>query len=756
VDVVLTARGARTAHLVAVRHVIASALCSRQREIDERLGEVVLRPHQRAAAARLVTLIGIHGGAMLAEPVGVGKTFTALAVAAAFGGRALLVVPAALRQMWTESLAQCAVSATLVSHEELSRGRRPAGEFEIVIVDESHRLRSPLARRYDVLAELCRLSKVLLVTATPVQNSRTDLAVQLALFLGRAVWQMSDDELAAHVVRGRPGDSDGRPTLAGPHLVSLDADDDCLDELIALPPPVPARDETIAAALLSYGLVHQWTSSRAALERALQRRRARGLAMSAALDAGRQPTRAELSAWSCADDALQLAFPEIVAEETLAPDSNSAALREALERHRAAIESLLGRLRSAPNPDDARAAALRRIRAAHPGERIIAFCQYTETVNSLRAKLARDAGVAALTAQAGRVAGGRISRDEILAQFTAGNPAARDNPAERIELLITTDLLSEGLNLQNASVIVHLDLPWNPARLDQRVGRALRLGSPHPVVTVYLLAPPAAAERLVRIERRLRDKLCIAQRTIGIAGRILPSPLGVSPLPNDGEHGLAEQRTAVSNALRQWLAPGCTLPGDASLRVAAAASERTGFLALVRDGDDLHLVADIGAGIESSSPALLAALAACNGVPAVVDASRHSRVLAQLTTWLAARAGESLVDFRAAGTARNRRLALERVARMLARAPRHERATLAPLADAVRAVATAQLGEGAERILGDLVKAQLPDEAWLRSIATFSALNVRGTDAGAAHARAAATVQAGRLVALILFGPPAL
>jgi superfamily II DNA/RNA helicase len=90
-------------------------------------------------------------------------------------------------------------------------------------------------------------------------------------------------------------------------------------------------------------------------------------------------------------------------------------------------------------------------------------------------------------------------------------------------LLITTDVLSEGLNLQEASVVVHLDYPWNPARLDQRIGRVRRLGSRHHVVTVYALAPPAPAERLLRIDERLRDKLRVAQRTIGVAGHILPS-----------------------------------------------------------------------------------------------------------------------------------------------------------------------------------------------------------------------------------------
>jgi hypothetical protein len=68
---------------------------------------------------------------------------------------------------------------------------------------------------------------------------------------------------------------------------------------------------------------------------------------------------------------------------------------------------------------------------------------------------------------------------------------------------------------------------------------------------------------------------------------------------------------------------------------------------------------------------------------------------------------------------------LNRVAHALSRAPRHRRTLLAPLAAAARAVATAPLPEGAERIFDTLVAADLPDEAWLRSVATFGELNAR-------------------------------
>src|SRR5205085_1575066 len=138
---------------------------------------------------------------MLAEPVGVGKTYTALAVAARLGGPVLVVGPAALRWMWSDAALRCGLAITFASHEALSRGTVPSIAASVVLVDEAHRARSPAARRYGVLAELCRNARVLLITATPVQNSRSDLAAQLALFLGHMAWEMSDEDLASLVVR---------------------------------------------------------------------------------------------------------------------------------------------------------------------------------------------------------------------------------------------------------------------------------------------------------------------------------------------------------------------------------------------------------------------------------------------------------------------------------------------------------------------------------------------------------------------------
>ena len=128
------------------------------------------------------------------------------------------------------------------------------------------------------------------------------------------------------------------------------------NELLALPPPLPPSDGGIGGALLTWSLLRQWASSRAALAGALRRRIARGMALESALGDGRYPDRRELRAWSSVDDSIQLAFPQLVAQPTAAPDDLLARVRT----HVDAVRALLARVRADNGVDTARAEAIRR------------------------------------------------------------------------------------------------------------------------------------------------------------------------------------------------------------------------------------------------------------------------------------------------------------------------------------------------------------------------------------------------------------
>lgn len=733
----------RSAAPGAVRALIAERWLG-AREGTSRIGCVELLPHQRAALDRLRRLLRDHGGALLADEVGLGKTYVAAALAREHR-RALVVAPAALRAMWRDALRDTGAEAGVTSYTTLSRGRVPAGEFDLLVLDEAHHARTPSTRRYARLAALARRARVLLLSATPVHNAARDLAALFALFLGARAWGMDHAALARLIVRRERADvsSAALPEAGAPRWLPVGDDEALLHEILALPPPLPASDGGDGGALLAWGLVRQWASSRAALAGALRRRLVRAAALESALACGRHPGRAELAAWRGDGHAVQLALPLLAA--SAAPDP--APLLETVRAHEHAVRALLRRVEEDPRVDDERAACLRELRAAHAGEKIVAFAQYADTATALFRRLRAGGGVAVLTARGALVAGGPLSRREAMARFAPRAHGARaPAAAERIDLLLATDLLGEGVNLQDASVVVHLDLPWTPARLEQRVGRSRRIGARHARTAVYGLAPPAAAEALLRVEDRLRAKLREAERAIGVAGLILP-PLAPREPSDASAVTLGE---AVAREMERWRGAGGVVATDAHVAPHAAGAAGVAFtrpapdpvVAVVRAARPFTLVLGRVAGswclagaVDDGAPseepaAVLEAVrrAGADASPfhgAELSNAAAIAALGRVERWAAARAGR----LAAAGVvpihAGARRAVLRRIDTITARVPHHRRPELARLAARARRVVTSALGIGAERALAELATLAMPDDAWLRALDAFASANGR-------------------------------
>ena len=628
----------------------------------------------------------------------------------------VVVAPAALRDAWRDASRQSGVRVSFVSVEALSHSGAPTLHPDFVIVDEAHHLRSGGTRRFAAASELCRSAKVLLLSATPVQNRVDDLGAILSLFLGERAHALSADELGHFIVRRVESDVPaaarlGLPSVRDPRWLHVDDDGDCLDRLVALPPP-PADGED-GGILLTYTLVRQWASSRAALRAALWRRLARARALEDALRAGRLPSKAELLSWACENRTQQLAFPELTVR-TMTNDAEG--LREQVRRHADAVRGVLESLDRTADPDRLRADVLRNVIRGHPGERLIGFSEYSATISALYRALAPLDRVAMLSHAGGRVAGGPISRRELLARFAPGG-GERTSESDRITLLLTTDVLSEGVNLQDASVVIHLDLAWNPARLEQRVGRLRRIGAARDCITVYLFSPPAPADQLLRLEHRLRLKAGVAARTVGIAGAILPA----FGLPAHDAPASREQR--ITTALREWRRDHVIRP--ASPLVATVSATCNAALACVRGGPSVTLLAVTDDGVSDSTSDVERIIAACRGTDQPHDVAVADAMLRRVVQWVRRRDAASVVELSALRVARSRRALLQRVDAIGKRAARHARPGLAPLMHAARSAATATLSAGAERVLEELAAAPMSDDAWLHAIGEFASLHAR-------------------------------
>lgn len=99
------------------------------------------------------------------------------------------------------------------------------------------------------------------------------------------------------------------------------------------------------------------------------------------------------------------------------------------------------------------------------------------------------------------------NRDEKQQEITENFDANYANPVDRYDVIITTEVLAEGVNLHRANVILNYDTPWNATRLMQRIGRVNRIGSKEPCVYVYNFMPNKVNDAVIKLMDKAYTKL---------------------------------------------------------------------------------------------------------------------------------------------------------------------------------------------------------------------------------------------------------
>ncbi len=590
--------------------------------------DISLARYQEHGLNRARRILREYGGVLIADEVGLGKTFMAGALmneAAEARQRVLLICPAQLRDTtWKRWLLQYTSTNRIecVSFDDLAREQRlaePGGrvatrqvlqfdldDYSLVVVDEAHNYRNRDTSNRAVLLRRLLSGKprgLVLLTATPVNNSLWDLYNLLGYFLRqhgalaalgipdfqerfRQAAQQDPSDLspdllypvidAVTVKRTRrfirtyyandsiAGPDGVRQTILFPKAVPLTLRFDIeamapglFDAVVAaldpdggpgalsfaryapgaFPKSGPAGEKGTVAGLLRSGLLKRFESSAHAFRLSLERMLREHAIFLAALHRGQFIETALLREIS-ADEAAMDAILDASGEVLDAAGFDLPALRAAVERDQAILAALAGRLAAGGHRDpklyailgaleeiDAQARADAATDADERRNRkVLIFSSYADTVDWLRGALRQAIGsnprLAAYRGRVVAVAGGgldeeapRVAATHGFAPETAGAPAGQ---ADLYDILVTTDVLAEGVNLQQARHIINLELPWNPMRLVQRHGRIDRIGSRHPRVFLRSIFPAHGLGRLLTLEQNILRKLARAAKSIGL------------------------------------------------------------------------------------------------------------------------------------------------------------------------------------------------------------------------------------------------
>ncbi len=525
---------------------------------------VDLNPHQIEAAAFALAALAT-GGAVLADEVGLGKTVEAglvLAQLAAEGkGRAVILVPASLRAQWRDELSSKfglesdvvdgdSVRAAeknglrtnpfdnggivICSHQfaamRVAEVERVA--WDVAVIDEAHRLRNAYRRDHrtgQALRKALRRCPKLLLTATPLQNDLMEL-LGLAAFIDDALLGNEeafrlqyatgelDEEKAANlqarlapvVVRTlrrqvkeyvkftarRSMVEDFAPTAQEQELYDRVSDYLRRDDTYAIPQARRALFVLVYRKILA-------SSS---------------FALAATLDRLADGLEQKLAGVECTAQAdLLLEFDGFAEEaEELFDDGGPAHPRAPAAAR--AMGSELSELRACAKlartiqvnaKGDALVRGLDRAftvaKACAWPEKAVVFTEFRRTQDYLARLLAAKGYT--VTCLSGDVSG------------TDKRQALVDEFRNRTQILLMTEAGAEGLNLQFCNLVVNFDLPWNPQRVEQRIGRCHRYGQQRDVLVLNFLNRQNAAD--ARLYELLAQKLALFDGVFGSSDEIL-------------------------------------------------------------------------------------------------------------------------------------------------------------------------------------------------------------------------------------------
>ena len=192
------------------------------------------------------------------------------------------------------------------------------------------------------------------------------------------------------------------------------------------------------------------------------------------------------------------------------PDLFRQSLRKDLTDDADALLEILGQYGTWDAGKDAKLDALEDLLTQiHPEDKVLIFTQFADTVRYLNEALL-ERGITQLAA----VTGDSADPTELARQFS---PVSNNKPNTQngLRVLISTDILSEGQNLQDCAIVVNYDLPWAIIRLVQRAGRVDRIGQEAENILCYSFLPAEGVERIINLRARVQARLHESEEIIG-------------------------------------------------------------------------------------------------------------------------------------------------------------------------------------------------------------------------------------------------
>ena len=543
--------------------------------------------YQLDAVVQAKKTLQAYNGVFISDVVGLGKTYICAMLAKSLGkGKKLIICPPVLVSYWEEVLLEFDVAAKVVSLGKLDSILEGNIDYEYVFVDEAHRFRNAGTDSFGKLHEICYGKKVILISATPINNYTSDIENQIYLFqpkhnsniVGvknlegffaslegrlkglekgstdymtqlRANSEEIRDRILRHIMIRRTRteiqqyyqddlEKQGLkfPKLGAPEQIIYtfdEATDSIFNEtIVAIKDFTYARYKpltylkdtkkysTLLAAQHNMGgfmkgiLVKRLESSFFAFRMTLSRFiESYERFINMYNQTGEVWISKKVDVYDLLDAGDIEKLMQMVEDEngfhfeTKEFKSNFIIdLNKDLSKLKY-LRDLWDTITTDPKFDTF-CKELEHNKKLHGNKKII-FTESKEMANYLEEKLAPIYGKRVI-AYSG-MSGAKLKSD-IEDSF---NPKYANKENDRYDVLITTDVLAEGINLHRSNALINYDLPWNPTRIMQRVGRINRVGTEHQQIFVFNFFPTAQSDKHMPLKDRILEKLQAFHDTLG-------------------------------------------------------------------------------------------------------------------------------------------------------------------------------------------------------------------------------------------------
>ena len=543
--------------------------------------------YQIDAVVQAKKILEAYNGVFISDVVGLGKTYICAMLAKSLKkGRKLIICPPVLVDYWKEVLLEFDVAAEVESLGKLEKILdKGVDTYSYVFIDEAHRFRNQGTESFSNLHKICYGKKVVLISATPINNYSSDIENQIYLFqpkhkstiVGLKNLESFFRELRGkenkytkgtpkHLEQVRANSEEIRdkilrnimirrtrgeimeyyaddlakqglrfPELGSPEAIAYVFDDDTdkvFRETIELiknfkysryKPLTYLKDTKKYASLLvaqqNMGgfmksiLVKRLESSFFAFKNTLSRFQKSYEKFIEMYENGEVYISKKVDVYDLLDSGDDEKLMNLVEDELVMHFQASEFDERFIKELKWDLTKLqyLGGLWTAitvdPKLEQFKIELQKNVKLL--GNKKIIFTESKETAEYLEKELKSLFGK--------RVIAYTGSSSMLLKTFVEDsfNPKFKNKDNDQFDVLVTTDVLAEGINLHRSNALVNYDLPWNPTRIMQRVGRINRVGTEHEEIFVFNFFPTAQSSKQLPLKDRIIEKLQAFHDTLG-------------------------------------------------------------------------------------------------------------------------------------------------------------------------------------------------------------------------------------------------